>query len=71
MADDIVERLNAATPYGLDDYTVLADAAAEIKRLRAERDGGVWLSADAAWALSHLLDSIRADGDRQKAARRG
>jgi hypothetical protein len=38
MTEDIIERLDKATPYGLEDYTVLADAAAEIKRLRAELD---------------------------------
>lgn len=35
---DIVERLNRAVPYGLEDFAVLVDAAAEIERLRAERD---------------------------------
>jgi hypothetical protein len=33
---DIVERLNRLVPYGLDDCTVLADAADEIQRLRKE-----------------------------------
>lgn len=31
---DIVERLNRAVPYGLEDFAVLVDAAAEIERLR-------------------------------------
>ena len=31
--DDIVTRLRNATPYGLEDPRVLADAAAEIERL--------------------------------------
>lgn len=31
---DIVERLEKSTPYGLEDYMVLIDAAAEIRRLR-------------------------------------
>jgi hypothetical protein len=34
MNDDIVERLRAATPYGLADAHVLSDAAAEIEHLR-------------------------------------
>lgn len=33
---DIVERLNRVVPYGLDDCTVLTDAAEEIQRLRKE-----------------------------------
>jgi hypothetical protein len=36
MPGDIVERLNSQAPYGLDDCTVLADAAEEIQRLRQE-----------------------------------
>jgi hypothetical protein len=36
---DVVERLRRVTPYGLDDWTVLADAIAEIERLRALQDG--------------------------------
>lgn len=31
---DIVERLNRAIPYGLEDFAVLVDAATEIERLR-------------------------------------
>ena len=31
---DIVERLDNSTPYGLADFTVLKDAADEIRRLR-------------------------------------
>ena len=36
IPDDIVARLESQTPYGLDDCTVLLDAADEIKRLRQE-----------------------------------
>jgi hypothetical protein len=36
VADDIVKRLESQIPYGLDDCTVLSDAANEIKRLRQE-----------------------------------
>ena len=32
---DILTRLRNATPYGLEDSRVLADASVEIKRLRA------------------------------------
>jgi hypothetical protein len=32
---DIVSRLRSSVPYGLDDATLLRDAAAEIERLRA------------------------------------
>jgi hypothetical protein len=35
MNKDIVERLRAATPYGLEDAYVLRDAALEIEHLRA------------------------------------
>lgn len=38
MPDDIVERLNRAVPYGLEDFAVLVDAAAEIERLREALD---------------------------------
>lgn len=31
---DIAERLDRCTPYGLEDFTVLKDAAEEIRRLR-------------------------------------
>lgn len=34
---DIVTRLNNAVPYGLEDYAVLSDAAAEIEELRRSR----------------------------------
>lgn len=34
MTRDIVERLRAATPYGLEDAFVLRDAVLEIERLR-------------------------------------
>lgn len=33
---DIVDRLRASAPYGLADYTLLVDAAAEIEALRTE-----------------------------------
>jgi hypothetical protein len=33
---DIVERLERQIPYGLDDHSVLVDAAGEIRRLRQE-----------------------------------
>ena len=36
MERDIVLRLRSAVPYGLDDSSLLRDAAAEIERLRAE-----------------------------------
>ena len=32
---DIVERLDNSTPYGLEDFNVLKDAADEIRRLRS------------------------------------
>lgn len=35
---DIMERLYVAVPYGLEDATVLADARAEIDRLRTAID---------------------------------
>lgn len=36
VGDDIVTRLRACTPYGLDDPTVLIHARLEIERLRAK-----------------------------------
>jgi hypothetical protein len=42
VADDIVFRLRDKIPYGLTDYTLLADAANHIERLDRElmrRDG--------------------------------
>lgn len=48
MPGDIVTRLNNARPVGLDDKTLLYDAAEEIKRLRREmaespqNDARIW-----------------------------
>lgn len=37
MDSDIVLRLKNQTPYGLEDYDVLIDAAVEIEQLRRNR----------------------------------
>ena len=61
---DIIKRLNKATPYGLEDFTVLRDAVAEIERLR--RLVGEWSDG-----LDDALDEIerlRAAGDALIAA---
>lgn len=36
MSSDIIKRLENARPIGIDDKTLLWDAASEIKRLRSE-----------------------------------
>ena len=64
--DDIIKRLNKATPYGLEDFTVLRDAVAEIERLRR-------LAREWSDGLDDALDEIerlRAAGDLLAAALR-
>lgn len=36
MSDDIVTRLETATPYGLADHRLLADAIQVIRQLRSD-----------------------------------
>jgi hypothetical protein len=62
---DIVERLQNQTPYGLDDSTVLIDAAKEIRRLRdlyesSDEELNMLLSAQAGWGK---VDRLRQAGN--------
>lgn len=51
---DIVWRLHAATPYGLEDQTLLTDAAQEIQRLNnALLLAGGLLSTYEPWSTMH------------------
>jgi len=67
VADDIVHRLTAATPYGLDDHAVLADASAEIRALRQQV--ALWKSAAEAYEMGFfdkgdsLVDKARNGSD--------
>jgi hypothetical protein len=71
--DDIVTRLRAATPYGLEDHTVLADAADEVEQLRGrvsqQRTGKMLLLLEVEQALTERV--IAAGRGLEEAVRSG